>query len=138
MRATHADFGVGTYLTPAGRELLGEAQRTMCFKQLAERLDGHTAGEVYDVDAAEQERLTKLLEQDADIPIVAHEQGVFIAQGLADTVVYPPASKTTAYQLDAAGTDVTFRAYPGADHSGVMAAAFPDLLAWADDRIVNK
>ncbi|NAS25924.1 prolyl oligopeptidase family serine peptidase [Herbidospora sp. NEAU-GS84] len=86
---------------------------------------------MYDVDAAERQRLTRLMEHDADIPIVRHRRPVFIAQGAADTVVYPPASKTTADQLAAAGTDVTFRFYPGADHSGPMTAALPELLAWA-------
>ncbi|GLX99487.1 hypothetical protein Hesp01_74370 [Herbidospora sp. NBRC 101105] len=31
-----------------------------------------SAGDVYDVDAAERERLTRLMEYDADIPIVDH------------------------------------------------------------------
>jgi hypothetical protein len=53
------------------------------------------------------------------------------------TVVYPPASQTTVRQLTAAGSDVTFRFYPGADHSGVLAAAKADLLTWAIDRIAN-
>jgi predicted esterase len=56
---------------------------------------------------------------------------VYIAQGTADRVVYPPATDATAAQLAAAGTDVTFKFYPDADHNGVMAAALSDLLAFA-------
>jgi hypothetical protein len=59
-----------------------------------------------------------------------------LALGTPDTVVYPAASATTAAQLSAAGTDVTFKQYLDVDHSGVLAAALPDLLAWAADRLV--
>ncbi|GAB3408761.1 hypothetical protein [Flindersiella endophytica] len=69
----------------------------MCFQKLAERFAGHTSGEVYDVTAGEQERLTRLLEEDSEIPIVEHTEPVYIAQGTAGTVVYPPASQTTAH-----------------------------------------
>lgn len=132
LRAAHPHtFDPAGYLTPAGAELFTRARTELCFTELAEQLAGRTAGDVYDVDAAERERLTRLMEYDADIPIVRHRRPVFIAQGTADTVVHPPASKTTADQLAAAGTDVTFRFYPGADHSGPMTAALPELLAWA-------
>jgi acetyl esterase/lipase len=128
-------FNPADYLTPAGADLFARARKRLCFTALAELLAGRTAADVYDVDAAERERLTRLMERDADIPIVRHRRPVFIAQGTADTVVYPPASKTTADQLAAAGTDVTFRLYPGADHSGPMAAALPELLTWAAAQI---
>ncbi|PZF80545.1 lipase family protein [Jiangella anatolica] len=136
LRATHPDLiEPADHLTPAGRELFARVQEELCFRPLAETIAGRTSAELFAVDAAEQELLTRLLEQDADIPIVAHRQPVFIAQGTADTVVYPPASRTTADQLSAAGTDVTFRWYPGADHSGVLSAARDDLLAWAGARV---
>jgi hypothetical protein len=128
-------FNPASYLTPAGADLFVRARTQLCFTALAELLAGRTTADVYDVDAAEREQLTRLMERDADIPILRHRQPVFIAQGTADTVVYPPASKTTADQLAAAGTDVTFRFYPGADHSGPMAAALPELLTWAAARI---
>jgi predicted esterase len=77
-----------------------------------------------------QEKLIRLLELE-DIPVAAYDRPVYIAQGTADRVVYPPATSLTADQLRAAGTDVTFLFYPGVDHSGLLAAALPDLLAWA-------
>ena len=139
IRATHPDaFDPGNYLAPAGAELFAQAQSTLCFRDLAERLAGRPATELYDVDNSEQERLTRLLEHDADIPIGRKRPPVYIAQGTADTVVYPPASKTTAEQLAAAGTPVTFRYYPGADHNGVLAAAQTDLLTWAAERFTGR
>lgn len=134
LRATHPDqVRPAEFLTPYGEQLFARVQTDLCFRALAELLEGHPTSEVYDVDPAEQELLTQLLETDAEIPIVAHQAPVYIAQGTADTVVYPPASKTTADQLAGTGTDVTFRFYPGADHNGLMSAAQPDLLTWAAD-----
>lgn len=134
MRAAHPDrVDPRAFLTPLGEDLFVRAQTSLCFTALAQQVAGRTSGELYEVDPAEQELLTGLLEADADIPVVRHREPVFIAQGTADTVVYPPATRTTADQLAAAGTDVTLRFYPGADHNGVMPAAQADLIAWADE-----
>jgi fermentation-respiration switch protein FrsA (DUF1100 family) len=139
MRVTHPDtFDPAVYLTPTGLRLLDAARDELCLGPLAQKMAGLTSAQVFNVDAAKQETLTQLLEHDAEIPISAQERPVFIAQGTADTVVFPPASRTTAGQLAAAGTDVTFRFYQGADHNGVLAAALPDLLAWAAARIREK
>lgn len=135
LRATHPDLvRPAELLTPFGERLFERVQTDLCFRGLDDALQGHATHEVYDVDPVEQELLTRLLEADVDIPVVAHDEAVYIAQGTADTVVLPPASRTTADQLTAAGTDVTFRFYPGADHNGVMAAALPHLLAFAAER----
>ena len=58
---------------------------------------------------------------------------VFLGQGDADQVVQP--SITLAYdsRLCAAGTDVTFRTYPGVGHFDVIAASDSDVMAWIRD-----
>lgn len=126
-----AEFLPGRYLTAYGQEVLQRSRTVSCAPAVAQELAGRLTSEVYDVDAAEQETLIRLLERDADIPVRRHRRPIFIAQGTADQVVYPPATRTTADQLRAVGNDVTFRFYPGADHGGVMDAAKPELLAWA-------
>jgi alpha-beta hydrolase superfamily lysophospholipase len=123
-------FKAAESLTETGREIYDAALRTECFTATATRVAGLLNGEVYDIDAARLERLIELLELE-DIPIKASDRPVYIAQGTADRVVYPPATELTAAQLGAAGTDVTLRFYPDADHNGVLAAALPDLLAFA-------
>lgn len=135
LETTHPfTFDADDYLTEAGRSIYDDALRTDCFPATAARTAGLLNGAVFDIDAAEGERLIRLLEGE-DIPIGAYERPVYIAQGTADTVVYPPATQTTAEDLLAAGTDVTFATYEGADHSGVLAAALPDLLAWTQDQL---
>ncbi|MBT2227284.1 lipase family protein [Nonomuraea sp. NEAU-A123] len=128
----------GDYLTPAGIRFFPEVQNNLCVGALVQRMAGHLNGEFFDMDAAEQETFTRLLVKDAEIPIVRHEKPLYIAHGTADTLVFPPASQTTARLLAEAGTDVTFRFYPGVDHFGIAAAALPDLLAWAADRLNDK
>jgi alpha-beta hydrolase superfamily lysophospholipase len=123
-------FKAADSLTEAGREIYDAALQTDCFPATAARVAGMVNADVYDIDAAELEQLIELLEQE-DIPIKAYDRPVYIAQGTADRVVYPLATDLTAAQLGAAGTDVTFKFYLGADHNGVLAAALPDLLAFA-------
>jgi predicted esterase len=119
--------------TPKGAELYERALNVDCYSDRAASTAGLIGADLYDIDAAEQEQLLALLEPE-DIPIEAYDRPVYIAQGTADRVVYPPASATTADLLTAAGTDVTFRFYPGADHNGTLQAALPDLLAFAAAR----
>lgn len=123
-------FKAADYLTDTGREAYDAALRTECFPDTAIRVAGLSNGDVYDIDAAGVEELVRLLEKE-DIPIKAYTRPVYIAQGTADQVVYFPASDLTAALLAEAGTDVTFKLYPDADHNGVMAAALADLLAFA-------
>ena len=121
--------------TPYGRELFAAGQRDTCLTALAVGMTGRTVGEVFDVDEGELRRILRLLDADAEIPIVRHRAPVYIAQGAADTVVDPSSTAITVNRLRAVGSDVTFRTYPGADHSGVLAAAFADLRAWAADQM---
>lgn len=121
--------------TPYGRELFAAGQRDTCLTALAVGMAGRTVGEVFDVDRGELGGILRLLDADAEIPIVRHRAPVYVAQGTADTVVHPSSTAITVNRLRKAGSDVTFRTYPGADHSGVLAAAFDDLRAWADQRI---
>jgi acetyl esterase/lipase len=132
--AEHPDVvDPATMLTPAGAELYERALTDECFPERAAAVTGLTSADLYAIDAAEQEMLLQLLDLE-EIPIAAYTEPVYIAQGTADRVVYPPASATTAEMLAAAGTDVTFRFYPGADHNATLQAALPDLLAFAAAR----
>lgn len=134
LHATQPDsFDPGAYLTPTGADVYDRALADECFPARAAAVAGLQGVDLFDIDATEQEDLLQLLEAE-EIPIDDYDRPVFIAQGTADRVVYPPASATTAQLLDEAGTDVTFRFYPGADHNSTLEAALPDLLAFASGR----
>lgn len=125
----HPDtFDVSRYLTPRGEEILHVAQ-TRCFAEVAQAVAGLKNSDVRHMGADLDEELLDFM-RFAEIPQVKHARPVYIAQGTADFGVYPPSSEDTARELRAAGSDVWFKYYEGADHSGVMAAAQPDLLRW--------
>jgi len=63
---------------------------------------------------------------------------VLVVQGTADPLV--PAATTEAFvrRLCRLGSDVQFNRYPEVGHGAVIAAAMPDMLAWAADRQDGK
>ena len=138
IKATHPRYDLDDVLTPFGRRLMTELETTDCFTQHAIKIAGHRAHEVYDVSPAEAEEMLRLLDEDSEPPITRHRRPIFLAQGLADTVVYPPATIATGEQLRAVGNDITLRTYPGADHSTLMATALPDILPWAAARMSGR
>lgn len=133
--ATDGRFDIDGYLTEAGEDLVERALTDACVFDLIALAAGTQAGTFFDVDAREQERLVRTIVRRSEIPIRRYSAPAFIGQGSADQVVSAPASGATAARLAAKGNDITFRLYPGADHSGVLAAALPDILAWAADRM---
>ncbi|MEV4315091.1 lipase family protein [Actinocrispum sp. NPDC049592] len=118
-------------LTPLGQDLYTKSREGYCYDDLAAQFAGKTNGDIFAIDTTERALVQNLVDQDAEIPVKEYAGPVFIAQGTADTVVYPPASQTTADNLKAAGNDVTLKFYPGADHDTTLQAALPDLLAFA-------
>lgn len=119
------------YLTPLGQDLLAKAKTTYCYDDFAAQFAGKTNADIFTINSTQQAFLQNLVDQDLEIPIKQYGGPIFIAQGTADTTVYPPASQTTADELTAVGDDVTMRFYPGADHDTTLQAALPDLLAFA-------
>lgn len=63
---------------------------------------------------------------------------VFIAQGLADTLVVPAATENYVAQLCKAGEDVTFDTYPGITHGLIAQVAVPKLLGFFADVMHDK
>jgi pimeloyl-ACP methyl ester carboxylesterase len=60
---------------------------------------------------------------------------ILMVQGCSDTTI--PIQTNFAYfenTLCPADEIVNFRTYPGETHSGVVITAFPDIIAWANDR----
>ncbi|MCE7004451.1 lipase family protein [Kibdelosporangium philippinense] len=135
LSVTHpVEVNTDDLLTPLGRDILAKTRTTWCYDEIEDAIAGKTNGDVFTYSAAQKEELLTLLDRDAEIPITKYAGPVFIGQGTADTVVYPLATQTTAQKLAAAGTNVDFRFYPGADHDTTLATALPDIIAWARAR----
>lgn len=128
--ATGGRIAVRDYLTQEGRRLYEATRSTLCLSGIVAHLAGKPVNTFFDVDAAEEERLIRVMVRYGEAPVRRYDAPVFIAQGGADQVVLPAATRRTAQALSAAGSDVTFVEFPSADHSGVMAAAYHQALAW--------
>jgi pimeloyl-ACP methyl ester carboxylesterase len=63
---------------------------------------------------------------------------VLVVQGTADPLVPSAASEALVRQMCALGTDVEFLLYPEVGHGAVIAAAMPDMLTWASDRLAGR
>ena len=63
---------------------------------------------------------------------------VLLAYGLADTSVLPPRVRLLIGELQARGDHVEGHAYPGADHSGIVAAAAHYTLVWLNARFRRR
>ena len=63
-------------------------------------------------------------------PAVSTAAPILIAQGSADTTVFPIYTDQLKDQLVNAGDQVTYNKYPGVDHVGVVTSGEPDALAF--------
>jgi len=63
-------------------------------------------------------------------PLVTTAAPILIAQGTADTTVFPNFTDQLNTELVGAGDHVTYNKYPGVNHGGVVTAAEPDALAF--------
>lgn len=68
-------------------------------------------------------------------PNVETSQPIFLAQGSADTTVFPLFTDQLNSELVAGGNDVDYRLYPGVGHGDLVAAAEPDVLPWMERRL---
>jgi pimeloyl-ACP methyl ester carboxylesterase len=63
-------------------------------------------------------------------PLVKTAAPILIAQGTADTTVFPTFTDQLKDQLVNAGDQVTYNKYPGVNHVGVVTTGEPDALAF--------
>lgn len=60
---------------------------------------------------------------------------IFLAQGTADTTVFPQFTTMLNQQMQALGNAVEFVEYPGITHAEIVEAAEADVLPWMEDRL---
>jgi pimeloyl-ACP methyl ester carboxylesterase len=63
-------------------------------------------------------------------PLIRTAAPILIAQGTADTTVFPNFTEQLKNELDNAGNQVTYTKYPGVNHVGVVSSGEPDALAF--------
>jgi dipeptidyl aminopeptidase/acylaminoacyl peptidase len=63
-------------------------------------------------------------------PLVRTAAPILIAQGTADTTVFPVYTDQLKDELVSAGDQVTYAKYPGANHVGVVTSGEADAMAF--------
>jgi hypothetical protein len=63
---------------------------------------------------------------------------MLVVQGEADPLVLPRTTVAFVRRLCTLQEAVLLSEYPGADHSGVIAPAMPNILNWMRDRLAGR
>jgi dienelactone hydrolase len=132
--AAYPEADLASVLTPDARSRLGIVDEGCLDDVLA----------AFQRPAAEVLRLEALLEPPWPRLMVENTPGqrrsdvpVFIGQGSADALVVPELTDALVARLEALGTPVTYRRYPGASHGGVLDASWADVRVWLDARLAD-
>jgi pimeloyl-ACP methyl ester carboxylesterase len=135
-RHVYPEVAAAPALTPAALEKLGLVTRE-CVPTVAAAYADRPLTDYVDVAALETAPWAGLLAQNAagqqriDMPVL-------VAQGTADPLVPVAVTEALVGQLCRLGTDVELRRYPDVAHGAVIAAAMPDMLAWARERLAGR
>jgi pimeloyl-ACP methyl ester carboxylesterase len=117
-----------SYVTPEMQGILDIADHD-CY----EELEAYVLGERLTTSrllARDTSSLAGLADEYFEVPRHAFDRPIFIGQGKADAVVPWQATAAKVDDLCSAGSRITFRLYPGLDHSGAVNGSRRDSTAW--------
>ncbi|QBS45291.1 hypothetical protein [Nocardia sp. CS682] len=127
------DFDLDSYLTPIGKQVLADTAR-LCLDPMAERVGTIGFGQMLTKPLAVGDFPT-VAATTFEIPLTGYQRPVFVAQGLADTAVFPVTTDLLAAELTAHANPLTYRHYPDQDHMSILATATEDGLAFAETHL---
>ena len=134
---TSADIDVHDVLTPEAQALFPQVDRT-CLPQLSEP---DSFGGVAPADL-----LQEPIDNSPDFADVLKEMNpslkigppILLAQGTADTTVFPSFTDQLNGELVGHGDDVDYKTYPGITHGQIVAAAEDDAMDFFEQRLPTK
>jgi pimeloyl-ACP methyl ester carboxylesterase len=106
----------------------------MCLPQLGHqnRLGGIAPADMLS-PGANKNAIYRVL--DDENPAVTTAAPIFIAQGTADTTVFPTFTNQLNNELNGLGDHVRYQMFQGVTHGGIVQAAEPDVLPWLEMRL---
>jgi pimeloyl-ACP methyl ester carboxylesterase len=106
----------------------------MCLPQLSQpwRLGGIAPADMLN-PGANKDALYRVL--DGENPAVTTAAPIFIAQGTADTTVFPTFTTQLSNELKGLGDHVRYQMFQGVNHGGIVQASEPDVLPWLEMRL---
>jgi pimeloyl-ACP methyl ester carboxylesterase len=130
------DLKPGKFLTAEAKALYPQTEQ-LCLAQLAE---SDSLGGLAPADllrgSADLDPLYSVL--DDMNPAVEIGPPVLLAQGGADTTVFPTFTDMLNGELDKLGDEVTYKTYPGVNHGAIVAAAEANALSFFEKRLPPK
>jgi fermentation-respiration switch protein FrsA (DUF1100 family) len=130
---TNADIKPRRVFAPEARALLPQVEQR-CLSQLGEpdSFGGIPPADLL-ADGQPDEKTSEVL---ADMnPDVKIRPPVLLAQGTADTTVFPSYSDMLVAELRDRGDNVDYRTYPGANHVAIVVAAEDDVMDFFAKRL---
>jgi len=130
------DVKTNKLLTPDARALFPETEQ-VCLPQLAE---SDSFGGIAPADLLQKNADTSGLYDALDgmNPAVKIGPAVLLAQGTADTTVFPFYTDLLNGELVDRGDEVDYKTYPGVNHGAIVAAAEDDALDFFEQRLPSK
>jgi pimeloyl-ACP methyl ester carboxylesterase len=131
-----AKIKINKLLTPGARALYPQTEQT-CLPQLAA---SDSLGGLAPADLLKKNADTTTLYDvlDGMNPAVEIGPPVLLAQGTADTTVFPFFTDQLNGELNDLGDNVDYRTYPGVNHGAIVAAAEDDALDFFERRLPAK
>ncbi|MFD4181238.1 lipase family protein [Rhodococcus sp. NPDC058514] len=132
LRAASPELDLDKYLTPVGKQILSDIEAS-CAKAVNDRINPIPVGTMFTTpidDPHVKDVYTAL----ADVPSQGYDRPMFIAQGEQDRLVAAPTVRKHVELLRQNNVDFVYKEYPS-DHSGTMAASFPDTSAFVREQM---
>jgi pimeloyl-ACP methyl ester carboxylesterase len=123
--AAHPSLNLASLLTPQAATLYAHTLTDCSLTQFVGNL---VPADLFRQDADLSQAYTLLGQSDPEHLKI--KTPLFIAQGAADTTVFPTFTDQLDQQLTASGSKIDYRHYTGVGHGGVVAAANKDALAF--------
>ena len=135
LRAGYPDLDTADALTSAGREAVAEVS-SMCVGEALEAFDGADASTFFTPGASDR--------ADWKADVDANRAGdrptgvpIFLYHGADDDLIPPAVSARLLERYCANGVVASRKVYPGTNHVTVVAAAFGDILGFAEARLAG-
>jgi alpha-beta hydrolase superfamily lysophospholipase len=127
----YPDATLDSILTPEALAALGVVY-DQCYEEVLPVFDTMPPSAYLKANPAQTAPWSDLLAQNT--PSAETALPVLVVQGEADTLIPPVVTQIYVQRLCGAGATVDYKTYAGADHSGVLGPAAPDIITWMNGR----